>query len=823
MSYLLNRKVEYPGTQRSSLAKAIPLPRAISKLLYTLCKIRGDKVIIRFFNNEPKFLEPMLDAFRAWNENTKPPGDMSSHRYGPMVWEERYIMLLWLSHLMLAPFDLASISSLELSQGDDNLHTDMKLPVELPAIARRIIPICTTYITVASKEREAARALLVRIALRPDMRRVGLLDSSVRWALASLESESNEATSKTIYAHVGVLSFLAGILVSAEKSAIAPFLMHIFQSVQKLNAEQTPLSKVIISSALARKVIIKILRAITVTILEPATDTSSIPEHSIGGVLEDVIDYLLTALADKDTPVRYAASKALSVITLNLDASMAADVVEAVVGSLREDVLWEDTATGLIIDNYHAAQRKEGSLTRNLTAVSALGWQGLILTLSHLLYRRSPPPELLPEILNALVLALGFEQRSAVGSSVGTNVRDAACFGIWALARRYTTKELLQVDTSMTFAAKNRSQPGTVLQILSNELVAAATLDSSGNIRRGASAALQELIGRHPDTVIEGISLVQVVDYHAVALRSRAMKEVAVGASKLGESYWNILLDGFLGWKGIGSPDAESRRQAATAIGFLSTVRGHETIRIAIDRVRHSLQRLRHRQVEERHGLLLSLAAVINSTNSKSSVPNPLQPSPMPASSELWEVFTKISPLSTEDLTSSVLRPELTAESACCIISSLALASCSRSSRRSLLPPPSQESLEECIRILTLCLSRTENVVISASSQTAKDVFEVLDVVRRDSLARRWVSSFNIDSSGPLRGPNKANGYVAALGTVYRFFQSSRSGVSAALTSALISLAAPQMQIESKVAAIKSLSAGVLRLEGKSWQLSTAL
>ncbi|SLM39571.1 Tubulin-specific chaperone D, C-terminal [Lasallia pustulata] len=670
LSYLLNHKAKYYGPLPGSLATAIPLPRAISKLLYTLCKIRGEKVISRFFNNEPKFLEPMLDAFRAWNENTNPPGDMSSHRYGPMVWEERYIMLLWLSHLMLAPFDLASISSPELSQGDDNLHKDMKLPVELPAIARRIIPICTTYITVASKEREAARALLVRIAVRPDMRRVGLLDSSVHWALASLESESKEATSKTIYAHVGVLSFLAGILVSAEKSAIAPFLMHIFQSVQKLNAEQTPLSKVIISSALARKVIIKILRAVTVTILEPATDTPSIPEHSIGSVLEDVIDYLLTALADKDTPVRYAASKALSVITLKLDASMAADVVEAVVGSLREDVLWEDTATGLTIDNYHAAERKEASLTRNLTAVSALRWQGLILALSHLLYRRSPPPELLPEILSALVLALDFEQRSAVGSSVGTNVRDAACFGIWALARRYTTKELLHVDTSMIVAANHSSQPGTVLQILSNELVAAATLDSSGNIRRGASAALQELIGRHPDTVIEGISLVQVVDYHAVALRSRAMKEVAVGASKLGESYWNILLDGFLGWKGIGSPDAESRRQAATAIGFLGT--------------------------------------------------------------------------------------------------------------------------------------------------TAEDVFEVLDDAKRDSLARTWVSSFNIDSSGPSRGPNKANGYVAALGTVYRFFQSSRSDVSAALTGALISLAAPQMQIESKVAAIKSLSAGVLRLEAET-------
>lgn len=774
-------------------------------------------MISRFLNNEPKYLEPMLDAFKTWNENIKPVEGTSGLHYGPMIWEERYIVLLWLSHLMLAPFDLASISSPQLNQGHENRPTDMNLPSQLPTIARRIIPICTSYITVASKEREAARALLVRIALRPDMLRMGLLESSIQWALSSLGDESNEAASKSIYAHVGVLSVLAGILVSAEKAAIAPFLMPIFQNVQKLNAGETPLSKFIISSALARKVIIKILRAITVTVLEPDTTISSaIPSHLAGGILEEVINLLLTSLADKDTPVRYAASKALSVVALKLDVFMAADVVKTVVGSLSEDVLWEDATTGFTIDNYHASQKSQASLTRKLTAVSALKWQGLVLTLSHLLYRRSPPPDQLPAILNALVLALSFEQRSAVGSSVGTNVRDAACFGIWAMARRYTTEELLQIDTSTISAANTRSQSSTVLQVLSTELVAAATLDSSGNIRRGASAALQELVGRHPDTVVEGISLVQVVDYHAIALRSRAMKEVAVATSKLSEPYWNILLDGFLGWRGIGSPDAESRRQAATSIGSLSTVKDHESIQKVIDRVCQSLRRLQHRQVEERHGLFLSLAAILDSINSSSSVLNLIQASPLPALPEVWGVFEVICPLSAKDFTSSVLRPELTAEAACCVISSLASASCSRSSGPTLLPLPPKKSLDECLNILDWCLARTEDVIVVASSKAAEDIFEILDDLERERLARSWITSPGIDESGRIQGANKINGYIAALGTVYRFFQSPKSDVSTALTGTLLSLAAPQMRIESKVAALKSLSAGVIRLEGKA-------
>ena len=87
----------------------------------------------------------------------------------------------------------------------------------------------------------------------------------------------------------------------------------------------------------------------------------------------------------------------------------------------------------------------------------------------------------------------------------------------------------------------------------------AASLDSAGNIRRGASAALQELIGRHPDTIEQGISTVQVVDYHAVSLRARAMVEVSLAASKLSDIYWPVILEGLLSWRGVGSPDAQSR------------------------------------------------------------------------------------------------------------------------------------------------------------------------------------------------------------------------------------------------------------------------
>ena len=56
-------------------------------------------------------------------------------------------------------------------------------------------------------------------------------------------------------------------------------------------------------------------------------------------VIETTIGALFEALSDNATPVRLAASKAMSMITLKLPSDMAAQVVEEVLTLLRRDVL----------------------------------------------------------------------------------------------------------------------------------------------------------------------------------------------------------------------------------------------------------------------------------------------------------------------------------------------------------------------------------------------------------------------------------------------------------------------------------------------------
>lgn len=591
----MRHRIKTKAANQSSLL--VPVDHAICRIIYAFCKVRGEKVIVRFLNVETKYLELLLATMEEAEEKAQ-GGDPKTG----WQWEQRYVVLLWLSHLFLAPFDLSTISTLDAEEGGNPVVRGFVWPEDLPGITVRVIPMAIKYLSSPGKEKDAAKALLVRLAMRRDMQQLGVLDSLVQWALASLKPQTDEPLQST-YFYLGVLSFLAGVLRSSvETSDMNSHLAGIFHTAHEITLGANELSRSIIKLAIVRKMIIKVIRSVVVSLLRQSKESMANTEMT-----ETAIGYLLDSLPDNDTPVRLSASKSLSIVTLKLGPDMASQVVEAVLELLNRKVLWTKPSDG-------QTERP----VRNLSAVNHLEWHGLMLTLSHLLYRRSPPADQLSDIIHALLLGLSFEQRNTSGGSVGSNVRDAACFGIWALARRYTTKELLGIPTTSVFAAKAHPSSSSILQVLATELVVTGSLDSAGNIRRGASAALQELIGRHPDTVERGIEVVQTVDYHAVARRSRAIEEVATKVTELSGQYGEALVDALLGWRGVGDLEASSRRVAGATFGVLTALMaksdqpGLSRFISSIQLVAGHIASLAKRQVEERHGLLLCLTSIIN-------------------------------------------------------------------------------------------------------------------------------------------------------------------------------------------------------------------
>lgn len=780
-------------------------------------------MVSRFLNNEPKYFDPLLRAFIEWDaisqiDPMEVPTTDSQQR---LIWEERFMMLTWLSHLLLAPFDLSSMSSDDIPIPHGNLNLLNPLSPRNPTVTKALLSISLHYVDAPGKEREAATSLLARLALRGDMQPLALLTNLTDWAFSTIHPQDVLTEPLSEYTCIGILSFLARLGASGQVDEFASFILPTFDQILRLTQEQSDVSKVIRSSASARKICIKILRTVTIMALslnQKANGTLS--DDKVSSILEDAIDHFLVSLADKDTPVRFAASKALSVITLKLDPDMATEVIEAVTGSLEENILFE-TQDGSLVTPFEARNIGIHTVKRKLSAVDGQRWQGLILTLSHLLFRRAPPTHQLPNVLQPLLSGLDFEQRSSTGSSIGTGVRDASCFGIWALSRKYTTQELLALNPRTISAPRNQTR-SNILQMLAIELVCAACVDPSGNIRRGASAALQELVGRHPNTIAEGISLVQVVDYHAVARRSRAMCEVAKMTADVNPIYWSPLVDALTNWRGIGSPDAESRRQAARAVGALSTQGLYSTLSMSFDRLLHKFLNLPRNDVETRHGCLLAIAEAVdgycNQQKKWSNKESPEATGVFRQITKLWDIFGSSSSPTKEDLTLQSSRPELTAEASSRLIYSLSRI---LGQAEGLVSRPSDHLLDKALEIVLLCVSRGEDIAIEASSEALSQLFPLLPVSKQEEVVQGWFSHIQATWKLPT-----ARGQISALGAVFKRIQP-ESDLRLSITNTLLHCTVKEELIEKRVSAVRCLASGILphigmfRLQLREYVLTT--
>jgi hypothetical protein len=733
---------------------------------------------VRFLSTEAKHLEMLLSAIEIQSEYE---GRGEAEIQESWEWEERYIALLWLSQLLFAPFDLTSISSQVQSGGTRvKLNTmrnvpGLTWPNTIPSIAMRTIPLAIRYLSTSGKERDAAKVLLVRIAMRKDMQELGVMDTLIKWAISCLRPSSD--VEKTTYYYIGILSFIAGILKSSIGTTdMDAYLPIIFDVIQPFCSSEDNHLRNINASPVIRQTSVNILRNISALLLRSTgiNGSSEMVEWTIGNLLD--------SLGDSATPVRIATSKALSVITMKLAPEMAEQVIEEILNALRKDII----------------RVSSGSQAPDLSTVNPLEWHGLILTLSQLLYRRAPPPSQLAQIIAALIDGVNFEQRSVSGSSVGTNVRDAANLGIWAIARRYATDELLAIDTT---SLSPSTAGGDILQRLAAVLVVSASLDPAGNIRRGSSAALQELIGRHPNTIMEGIQLVQTVEYSSVALRSKAMQEIAVQAATFDGIYAKSLLTALESWRGIGDPDVSARRNAAATFGTIvcqhlardKTKVGNEhfwaTYCGRINSVVQRLNRLQQRQIEERHGLILSLAATVSSVEKLFQNERGTGKSGFPTiylSNVLADVRRLLRFILEDARTTTYRHPELLAEAICQLLIAVSplmeskystgdddpnLYAADRTGNSDMRNRSSESGrlFDLADELLGKWLRRNEPEVVDAASQAESAIFHLRSTPEQEALVSNWINIISEDQ-GSRTGQD-----IGVLFTLFKVFSHMQS------------------------------------------------
>lgn len=119
--------------------------------------------------------------------------------------------------------------------------------------------------------------------------------------------------------------------------------------------------------------------------------------------LESIIELLLQGLRDRDSVVRWASAKGVGRITDRLPQAMGDEIV------------------GSILELFSVGEG-DGAWHGGCLALAELARRGLLL------------PERLPRVIPVVVESLLYDERKGA-HSVGTHVRDAACYVCWSFAR----------------------------------------------------------------------------------------------------------------------------------------------------------------------------------------------------------------------------------------------------------------------------------------------------------------------------------------------------------------------------------------------------
>ena len=104
--------------RKAVAAQAYSVPYEVNALFHVLChlcKVRGYKTVVKFFPHEVSDMEMVVELLHFQEtpelevERTTAP--LETKKWNPQYWQVPYILVLWLSIIVLVPFDLTSIDS----------------------------------------------------------------------------------------------------------------------------------------------------------------------------------------------------------------------------------------------------------------------------------------------------------------------------------------------------------------------------------------------------------------------------------------------------------------------------------------------------------------------------------------------------------------------------------------------------------------------------------------------------------------------------------------------------------------------------------------
>ncbi|KAG8363393.1 hypothetical protein BUALT_Bualt19G0017700 [Buddleja alternifolia] len=553
--------------------------KPICIIIYTLVTVCGYKSVIKFFPHQVSDLELAVSLLEKCH-NMNAATSLRQESTGEM--ETQCIILLWLSILVLIPFDISSVDTSISNSNYDG--TDEPSPLVV-----RMLDFCKDYLSNAGPMRTIAGLLLSKLLTRRDMSKA--FTSFIDWAHKVLSSEEDNVIDH--FRLLGAVEALAAIFKTGSTSVLLSVVPVLWSDTSVLlksrNAARSPL---------LRKYLVKLTQRIGLTCLPHRSATwhyvgrkntlgenisshatndsdqlnnsvnmdssnacqdTSYPEEEdmdVPDIIADIIEELLSGLRDTDTVVRWSAAKGIGRVTSRLTYSLSDQVLSSVL---------------------ELFSRGEGDGS----------WHGGCLALAELARRGLLLPIRFHKVVPVVIDALQYDIRRGP-HSVGSHVRDAAAYVCWAFGRAYSHRDM-----------KN------VLEQLAPHLLTVACYDREVNCRRAAAAAFQENVGRQGNYP-HGIDIVNTADYFALSSRANSYLHVAVCIATY-DGYLHQFVDELLKRK-ICHWDKGLRELAASALSSLVKFEPEYFANVILEElVPHTLSS----DLCKRHGATLATGEVV--------------------------------------------------------------------------------------------------------------------------------------------------------------------------------------------------------------------
>ncbi|KAM4691322.1 tubulin-specific chaperone D [Rhinophrynus dorsalis] len=687
------------------------------KFLYIISKVRGYKIFLRLFPHEVADVQPVLGMISEQN-----PKDHET-------WETRYMLLLWLSMTCLIPFDLSRLDGHLSSDAGQRRKSTMD----------HILEVAKSYLVVSDKARDAAAVLVSKFIVRLDVKEKRMADF-LDWSLSTLSNASYLSMEGTI-AIDGMLQALAQLFKHGKREDCLPYASIVLTSLDNCRLSES-------NQTVLRKLGVKLVQRLGLTFLKtkvakwryqrgarclaanllqsssnsitssnPNTSPSEDEAYDIPEEIENVVEQLLIGLKDKDTIVRWSAAKGIGRLTGRLPKDLADDVV----GSVLDCFSFQETNNA-----WHG-----GCL-----ALAELGRRGLLLP--------SRLPDVVPVILKALVYD---EKRGAC--SVGSNVRDAACYVCWAFARAYEPREMKPFVNQIASA-----------------LVIAAVFDRDVNCRRAASAAFQENVGRQ-GTFPHGIDILTTADYFAVGNLANCFLNISVFVAGFPE-YTQPMIDHLVEMK-INHWDSVVRELSTKALHNLTSIASEYMIQNVLPRL---LPLATGTDLHTRHGAILACAEITHALHKMAVQRN--RPVSDYLNKDTLAGLTSIQQRLRERQMYRGLGGELMRPAVCCLIEKLSL---------SKIPHPGdavvggwQWLIDDTLKSIHMFSSsakqKIKEAAVSALSALCNEYYQdqagEVDSVVQDDVVKRYIGELQ-SSEAMVRC-----GFSLALGALPQFMLSSK-------------------------------------------------